>query len=71
MADPKAEQAIRKAFEELLAEWKPCTSVTIPNRAREILEERGPERVLAEIDDMETRGLIKAPLPPSRTWRLL
>ncbi len=71
MSDTEARQAIRQAFDDLIKTGKVCNSVSIPTKASEILGGESLERVLAEIDAMEQLGLIHAPLPPSKGWRLL
>jgi hypothetical protein len=71
MTDNMAEQAIRLAFEQLSVEGKVCNSVSIPNRAQKILGDTSPQKVLDEIDDMEARGALEAPLNKHESWHLI
>ncbi|MEI6644150.1 MAG: hypothetical protein WCL10_19195 [Novosphingobium sp.] len=67
--DDEAEAAIKRAFEK----GEPYNSTTIPDRAREELNDRvqGPERISAEIERMVNRGELQAPCEPWKDWVLL
>lgn len=67
--DDEAEAAIRRAFEK----GEPYNSTTIPDRAREELDDPllGPERIGAAIEGMVTRGELQAPNEPWKDWALL
>lgn len=71
MSDTEARNAIRLAFDDLTKAGKVCNSVSVPTKAAEILGGESLNRVLAEIDLMEQRQALYAPLPPSKPWRLL
>jgi len=66
LKDHQAEDAIRQAFRESQL----CNAVTIPDKARKILNDSqsGPERIHAAIAAMVARGDLSAPNDPHADW---